>query len=77
VGQECKQCESLLGAATAASRAYHAIQAELESAHIAHQNDRTIDLRLLVDKALQKRDAAIDQLSRHERTHLRTKSAGV
>ena len=77
VMQECQQCGRLRLAASEASRAYHALEAELESAHIAHQNDRTIYLRPLVDRALLKRDAAIDELSTHERTHLRTKSVGA
>ena len=62
---------------TILAEAYHAVQAELESAHMPIRMTGTIDLRLLVDKAFQKRDAAIDQLSMHVEPHLRTKSAGV
>ena len=54
---------------------YHALQAELESANIVHEGyDSLLYLRLLLDKALLNRNAAIHELSKHEQTHLRTKS---
>jgi len=73
----CKECERLSLAAHEASMAYYAIQAELESAHIDHQNARTLHLRLLVDKAFLNRKGAIEELSTHEQIHLRNKSIGV
>ena len=73
---ECRRCEELRSAAVDASKIYHALQAELEFAHISHQNERIVDLRQRRDAALLSRNSAIDELCAHE-AHRQAKGAGA
>ena len=50
--QDCPHCERLKLAAVEASGAYHDLLADLESAHIKHDNKLTIVLRERMAKAL-------------------------
>jgi hypothetical protein len=73
--QECPHCERLKLAAVEASRAYHDIMADLESAHIIKHDDKlTLALREGMAKALLSRNVAISELTAHESTHKRAKS---
>jgi hypothetical protein len=57
-----------------ASRFYHALLGELESAHIRHDPEQPFRIQQQVAKALSDRDRAIRLLNDHERSH---KSAPV
>jgi hypothetical protein len=66
---DCGQCERLMLAAIDASRAYHALLGELESAQIRRDPEQPFRIQKLVAKALADRDNAIRILSDHERAH--------
>ena len=52
-----------------ASKAYHALLGDLEAAHILHNSEAPLRLSVLLEKALQIRDAAIAELTAHENAH--------
>ena len=56
-------------AAIAASKAYHNLMADLESAHIRHDVEQPFRIQQQVAKALLERDEAIRALNDHERVH--------
>jgi hypothetical protein len=56
-------------AAVDASRVYHDLAGDLESAHIRHDNEQPFRLQQQIANALKNRDGAIQALSDHERTH--------
>jgi hypothetical protein len=74
VERKCQQCERLKLAAIEASKTYHDLLSELESAHISHKDALIPGLRERRDKALLSRDTAISELAAHENTHKRAKS---
>jgi hypothetical protein len=65
----CEDCEGLMLAAINASRVYHNLVADLESAHIRRDNAEPFRLQQQVADALRNRDAAIKALNDHEHTH--------
>jgi len=67
----CTHCETLILAAIDSSRVYHAMLAELESAHIRHDVKEPFRLRQEVAGALKNRDSALKALNDHEYTHKR------
>jgi len=77
VKHECPRCEQLRVKALEATRAYHALLAQLESAHIKHEDHMTYALRLQLEEALRFRNIAIDELCRHEQTHQTSKSTSA
>ena len=68
---QCSQCERLMLAAIAASRAYHNLLGDLESAHIRHDVEQLFHIQEQAAKALLERDESIRALNDHERVHIR------
>jgi len=77
----CRHCERLMLEAVEASRIYHVLLGELESAHIRRDPEQPFRIQQQVAKALSDRDAAIRVLNDHERSHksapVRQMAAGV
>ena len=77
MSQKRQNCERFRSLALQASTSYHAALLELESAFISHEDGRALELRQRIDEALMVRNAAIDDLTLHEQTHLGTKSTAA
>jgi hypothetical protein len=77
----CGHCERLMLEAIEASRVYHVLLGELESAHIRHDTEQPFRIQQQVANALRDRDEAIRVLNDHERSHksapVRQMAAGV
>ncbi len=65
----CSQCRHLQQLAIEASKAYHALLANLEAAYVRHDSEASLALSAHLDKALKLRDAALAELTNHESTH--------
>jgi predicted Rdx family selenoprotein len=72
----CADCERLMLAAISASRIYHDLVGDLESAHIRRDTAEPFRLQQQVADALRNRDAAIKALYDHEHTHRMPAVAG-
>ena len=72
----CADCEGLMLAAIDASRIYHRLIGDLESAHIRRDNQEPFRLHQQVTEALRNRDGAIKALNDHEHTHRMPAVAG-
>jgi hypothetical protein len=57
-------------AAIEASRAYHDLMGDLETAHIRRDAGQPFEIKPRVAMALKDRDSAIQALNHHERSHL-------
>jgi hypothetical protein len=57
-------------AAIEASRAYHQLMGDLETAHIRRDARQPFEIKQQVAIALKSRDSAILALNHHERSHL-------
>jgi hypothetical protein len=71
----CLHCDRLQQAALTASKAYHELLGDLEAAYILRYSDVAVRLSVLLEKALQIRNAAIAELTAHENTHAQKKPA--
>ena len=71
----CPHCDNLRHAALIASKAYHELLGDLEAAHILRNSEAPVGLSVLLEKALQIRNAAIAELAAHENGHAQKKPA--